>query len=53
MDMERTEPDWETVIRNTTEILRKATAEVDAMTAKLKEQNRKARFVAQCMGLDL
>jgi len=53
MDLKQEELEFDKIVRNAVEMLRQTTAEIDAMTAQLKELNRRARFIAQCMGLDL
>ena len=39
------------LIRRATQELTKLDAELRALTETLREQNRKARFVAQCLGI--
>lgn len=43
--------DFERLVKDTMRKLEEATLTVEACTKVLKDQNRKARFIAQCLGV--
>lgn len=43
--------DWERLIQKTVMELEESTRVIEACTREIKDQNRKARFIAQCFGL--
>lgn len=43
--------DWERLVKDTVLKLEEATQTVEECTKEVREQNRKARFIAQCLGL--
>lgn len=44
--------DWEHLIKETVRKLEESTRVVEDCTRMIKDQNRKARFIAQCLGLE-
>ncbi|MDE2020872.1 MAG: hypothetical protein KGJ13_11100 [Patescibacteria group bacterium] len=44
--------DWEHLIKETVRKLEESTRVVEDCTRMIKDQNRKARFIAQCLGIE-
>lgn len=44
--------DWERLIKDTVRKLEESTRVVESCTNEIKDQNRKARFIAQCLGIE-
>lgn len=43
--------DWERLVKDTVRKLEESTRVVEACAQQIKEQNRKARFIARCLGI--
>lgn len=43
--------DWELLVKDTVRKLEESTRIVEDCTRMVKDQNRKARFIAQCLGI--